>query len=153
MKKLLLLLLLAFSLTSCLEFDDVRFNGIESVKAPKFENQEITLALSLKLDNPNNYKIKIKPSEVLVSIGGQSMGIARLDEKIVLKKKREGVYTTELKMKLNDGVMKSLLKLAMSKDLSIRFQGKIKGSVYGITKKVDIDETKSFDPALLKLLF
>lgn len=152
MKKLVLLFACLFLLTSCLDFEEVRFLGVDNVKLPKYQEKEMVFDLSLKIDNPNNYKIKIKPSSLDVSVGGTRIGVVHLDDKVVLLKKQEGIYATRLKLKLDDGVMKTLLKLTLAKDISIRFQGKIKGSVMGFSRKVEIDETKTLDPAILKLL-
>ena len=84
---------LLFLLSSCLEFDDVKFKGIESVKFPKIDQKEIVIDLSLKLDNPNNYKIKIKPSILDVYIGGKLMGQIHMDDKLVIKKSQENSYS------------------------------------------------------------
>ena len=61
------------------------------------------------------------------------------------------VYSTQLVCKLEDGVFFSLMKFATMKELSVRFKGRVKGTVYGISKKVDIDETKTLDGSKLKL--
>ena len=145
MKNWFLFASLLFILSSCLEFDDVKFKGIESVKFPKIDQKELLIDLSLVLDNPNNYKIKIKPSVLDVYIGGKLMGQVRLDEKFVIKKKQENTYSTQLVCKLEDGVLFSLMKIATMSEVSIRFKGRVKGSVYGINKKVDIDETKNMN--------
>lgn len=152
MKKWIPFIAVLFLLTSCLEFDEVKFKGIESVKLPKFDEKEMILDLVLRIENPNNYKIKIKPSKLDVYIGGTKMGIVHLDEKVVLKKKQENIYATQLKFKLEAGVFFTLFKLATLKEISLGLKGQIKGSVYGISKKVNVDETKAIDPAILKLL-
>ena len=136
---------LLFLFSSCLEFDDVKFKGVESIKFPKIDQNELLIDLSLKLDNPNTYKIKIKPSVLDVYIGGVLMGQVQIDKKLVIKKKQENSYSTQLVCKLEDGVLFSLMKFATMKEISVRFKGRIKGSVYGINKKVDIDETKKIN--------
>jgi len=45
----------------------------------------------------------------------------------------------------------SLMKFATMTEVSIRFKGRVKGSVYGINKKVDIDETKKINGNLLNI--
>ena len=145
MKNWLLFASLLFLFSACLEFDDVKFKGIESVKFPKIDQKELLIDLSLRLDNPNNYKIKIKPSVLDVYIGGILMGQVKLDEKFVIKKKQENTYSTQLVCKLEDGVLFSLMKFATMNEISVRFKGRVKGSVYGINKKVDIDETKKLN--------
>jgi LEA14-like dessication related protein len=145
MKNWLVIASLLFLLSSCLEFDDVKFKGIESVKFPKIDQKEILIDLNLKLDNPNNYKIKIKPSVLDVYIGGKLMGKVKIDEKFVIKRKQENSYSTQLICTLEDGVLFSLMKFATMTEISVRFKGRVKGTVYGISKKIDIDETKKMN--------
>lgn len=145
MKNWLVLTSLLFLFSSCLEFDDVQFKGIESIKFPKVDQKEILIDLSLRLNNPNKYKIKIKPSILDVYIGGKLMGQIKIDERLVIKKKQEDLYSTQLKCKLEDGVLFSLMKFATMTEISVQFKGRVKGSVYGINKKVDIDETKKIN--------
>jgi len=147
------LAVLAFLFSSCMEFEEVKFKGIQNVKLPKFDNKEMLINLTLKLENPNNYKIKIKPSHVDVYIEEKMMGTIYLDKKVVLKKRQENAYTTQLRVNLQDGAFLSLMKYVVMPKVSIRFKGRVKGSVYGISKKVDIDQTRLIDGSQLKLDF
>ena len=62
---------------------------------------------------------------------------------MVFKKKAEGVYKTSLRLKLADGVFFELMKLMGKKEIPLRIKGKVKGSVYGISKKMDIDRVQT----------
>ena len=150
MKNLVLLFLSSMILFSC-EFKDVDFNGIESYKVESFANNELLLKLAFKLNNENGFKIKVKPSKLNVFVEGQEMGIAYLDKKVVFKKKSEGVYETKLRFKLADGAMFSAMKFIGKKQLNVRFLGKVKGSVFGLSKKFPVDETKTIDASKLNL--
>lgn len=133
---------LLFLLNSCFEFEEIQFKGVESVKMPKMDDKEILVDLTLRLENPNNFKIKLKPSQVNVFIADKMMGTIFLDEKVVLKKKAEGSYSTQLRVRLESGAFFSMLKYVMLEEVKIRFVGKVKGSVYGITKRIDVDQVK-----------
>lgn len=133
---------LLFLLNSCFEFEEIQFKGIESVKMPKMDNKEILVDLTLKIENPNNYKIKVKPSSLNVLVADKMIGTIFLDEKVVLKKKSEHAYSTQLRLKLEDGAFFSLVKYVMMEEVKVQFKGKVKGSVYGITKKIDVDQVK-----------
>lgn len=146
------LLLLIFLAASC-DFKEVQFKGIENVQMPQISDSEILVGLTLKLENPNKFKIKIKPSAVDVYIEEKMMGTIFLDKKVVLKKKQESSYTTQLRVKLADGALFSLLKYMARKEVPVRFKGKVKGSVFGISKKIDIDQTKIVNGEQLKLNF
>lgn len=141
--KWIAIFVLIFSLQGCFEFEDVDFKGIESVKLPKMDDKEILVDLSFKLENPNNFNIKLKPSQIDVFVADKKMGTVHLDKKIVFKKKKENVYSTQIKVKLEDGAFFSLFKLVTKDEIPVRFKGKIKGSVFGISKKIDIDQVKN----------
>jgi hypothetical protein len=51
----------------------------------------------------------------------------------------------------NSSVLKSLAGFALRKQVVLHLKGKVKGSIYGITHKIDIDEKKTIDSSMLKL--
>lgn len=150
--KWIAIFVLIFSLQGCFEFEDVDFKGIESVKMPKMDDKQILVDLSFKLENPNKFNIKLKPSDIDVFISDKKFGTVHLDKKIVFKKKRENVYSTQLRVQLEDGAFFSLFKLILKDEIPLRFKGKIKGSVFGISKKIDIDQVKNISGKDLNFL-
>lgn len=130
-----------FLLASC-EFEQIEFKGVEDFKMPKMDNKEILLDLAFKVNNPNKFKIKVKPCNVDLFVSDSKLGTVFLDDKVVFKKKSEGLYKTSLRLKLADGVFFELMKLMVKKEIPLRIKGKVKGSVYGITKKMDIDRVQ-----------
>lgn len=147
----LFLMVLGLNLSSCMDFEMIKFLGVDGFEMPKMDNREIWLNLKLKIDNPNKFGIKIKPSDIAVFVKDQKMGVVHLDKKIKFKKKREGIYETKLKINLEDGAFFSMMKLAQEAEFPVRFVGKLKGSVYGITKKIDFDQTKTMSGSDLKM--
>lgn len=130
-----------FLLASC-EFEQIEFKGVEDFKMPKMDNKEILLDLAFKVNNPNKFKIKVKPCNVDLFVSDSKLGTVFLDDKVVFKKKSEGLYKTSLRLKLADGVFFELMKLMVKKEIPLRIKGKVKGSVYGITKKMEIDRVQ-----------
>lgn len=119
---------------------------------PKMDNKEILLDLAFKVNNPNKFKIKIKPCNLDLFVSDSKLGTVFLDEKVVFKKKTEGVYKTNLRLKLADGVFFELMKMLGKKEIPLRFKGKVKGSVYGITKKMEIDRIQMISGDQLNFL-
>ena len=146
-----LMLGFVLSTTSCMDFEMVKFMGVEGLEMPKLDNREIWLNLRVKVDNPNKFGIKIKPSDMDVFVKDQKVGRVRLDNKVKFKKKREGVYETKLKIHLEDGAFFSLMKLAQEAEFPVRFVGNIKGSVYGISRKIPVDQTRVMKGSDLKM--
>lgn len=150
MKKFLLFFFLLLTLFSC-EFKDVDFIGIEGVNVVKFDQQELVVNLAFKLNNENGFKIKVKPSKLNVFVDGVDMGTVFLDKKIVFKKKSENIYTTKLRFELADGAMISAVKFRFKKEWNVRLVGKVKGSVFGFSKKFRVDKTKTITADQLNL--
>lgn len=144
-------ILVSLLIFSACEFYEPSFSGLENYKIEKFENNELLVNLVFKLKNDNGFKIKVKPSKLTVFAEEIEMGTIFLDKKIAFKRKREGVYETKIRIKIADGAMFSMLKFAGKKELKLRFVGKIKGKVLGVSKKIPIDQTKTVSPDQLNL--
>jgi LEA14-like dessication related protein len=150
--KYILLILLPFLLCgSCFEYDDVDFNGISNIRVDKIEGRRVDLSLTVKVDNPNSYKIKVKPSNVQLYVDDKLLGTASLDKKVVFEKKVEQEYRLTLHIDSENGALLRLAGFALRKQVTIHIKGKVKGSIYGITHKIDIDEKKTIDGSMLKL--
>jgi len=159
MKQLQLLgaiLILLTGLTGCFSYKDLSYKGVENFKLGKIQDGYITLNFDLKLANPNAYKIKIKPTDLLVFMGEKEFATAALDRKLVIQKKSDISYPIQVKAKLKQvisGGLGGMMDLVMNKSAVIRIKGPVKGSVYGITKKVMVDEVRTVDLSGLKLPF
>jgi LEA14-like dessication related protein len=141
MKATGLMVCLVFLLTSCFEFQELDFKGMEGIKPIKIEKKNIDLALDVRVCNENFFAIKIKPCFVEVLVEGELIGTAKLNQKVKLIRKKEGLYNVPLQLQLEDKMFFKLVKFALREKVAVRLKGVIKGSVYGIPKKIKIDET------------
>lgn len=136
-------------LSSCLTYKDVQFQGVENFKIKKLDTKEVTISFDLKIYNPNNYKIKVKPSEVnILNKNDKLLGKAEILEKIVVQKEKTGSYPVTVKAKLSDVLISgggSILDLVKNRSTDIKFQGTVKVRARCIGKKIPLDETKTFD--------
>jgi LEA14-like dessication related protein len=140
MRNLVYIFLALFVLTAC-EFEDVQFKGIAGFRFGKLEGKTITCELDVKVENPNNYNLKVKPSKLEVYIENQVVGNLYLVKKAKIKRKRESVVTLPLKGELADGAMLSLVNFALKDKVTIRLKGQVKGGVAFISKKIDVDKS------------
>ncbi len=138
---LVLLTLPLLLMQGCFDYEDVKFNGVKDVSVVDRNDDNLKLQVDVLVDNPNTYNIKVKKSTLDIYLNGKYVGKTTLDDKIVLKKKTAGVYGVVLKadtrsiMKAAMGSLGGLLK----GEVTIGLKGKVKGSVYGISKSVDVD--------------
>lgn len=151
MKKSILFICCLLLLNSCLEFQEVEFVDMEDIKIEKVEGRKLSLLISVKLLNPNIFSIKIKPSIVDVYIEEQLVGKINLNNKIKIIKRKEKTYAVPLQVDLEDGALIKFLKYSFKEKIKIHIKGKVKGSVFGITKKIDVDEIQEIDGKLFKI--
>jgi LEA14-like dessication related protein len=143
MKKFLFILTAVVLLTGCATFQEPEFRGSEGVKMEKMDGQEISLSAGVKVYNPNWYALKIKPSTVEVYLEDQLMGTIKLTKKVKMKAKQESSLSLPLLATLEDGAMFTALRYAKKDQVKVRIKGKVKGGIFFLSKKVEIDETKT----------
>lgn len=143
MKKFLFILTAVVLLTGCATFQEPEFRGSEGVKMEKMDGQEISLSAGVKVYNPNWYALKIKPSTVEVYLEDQLMGTIKLTKKVKMKAKQESSLSLPLLATLEDGAMFTALRYAKKDQVKLRIKGKVKGGIFFLSKKVEIDETKT----------
>jgi LEA14-like dessication related protein len=143
MKKFLFILTAVVLLTGCATFQEPEFRGSEGVKMEKMDGQEISLSAGVKVYNPNWYALKIKPSTVEVYLEDQLMGTVKLTKKVKMKAKQERSLSLSLYATLEDGAMFTALRYAKKDQVKLRIKGKVKGGIFFLSKKVEIDETKT----------
>ena len=148
MKKLIYLFVLCLIVFSC-ELKDIDFEGMDNYKIEEFKNNEATIHLDFHVKNDNRFGIKVKPSSLKVSADGKELGELFLDKKIKIKGKRSNAISSKVRFKMADGAMLKMMGLASKKEVTLRFEGKVKGGVFIFSKKIKIDESKTIDPKQL----
>ena len=137
--------------SSCSLFKDLQISNIQDI-SPSFENKTMVLNASFDVKNSNYYNVKVKGSDLMVSIDDKELGNIELLEKVIFKRKSSGTYTFKFKLKLADGAVFTILRNVFKKNVTLAFKGKIKGSALGIPKHITINETKTIDANLLQKL-
>ncbi len=137
-------------LSSCSLVKDIKIKELTDI-SPRFENKEILLDAKLQVQNENFYAVKLKHSDLKISIDDKVIGDVSLAQKVVFKRKSDAVYPLILKVKLADGAMFTLLRNAFKKEVTLKIQGTVKGSALGVPKTIQVAEVKTIDASLLKL--
>lgn len=135
----------------CFDYDDVEFVRLGGMKLEEMGDRSATVNLQIELMNPNPYTITVRPSEVDVFVNGEEVGKAYLLNKLSIKRKKTRIVDARIKLDGVEGILFKLMKWRLKENIEVRFVGKVKGGVFGITKKFDVDETKTVDPSKLKL--
>lgn len=134
---------LAFFLTSCFSYKDLEYKGISNIS---FSNQNGCDPICIYIDiyNPNPYNIKLQKGLGELSIKENVIGDLSIKKRSKLKSSSNS--TIQLMMSSsNDQIFKTLfssLEVILGKKVKLNISGKIKASVYGLTKTISFDENQ-----------
>ena len=151
-KNLVIVILSVFTLTSCFDYEDVEFKGMEGFNIEERNENNLTVRLDMKVDNPNDYNITVKKSTLDIYLNGKYVGKTKMQNPIKLKKRKEGIYPVYLKTNGSDLMKVGLGSLGglMGGNLKVRLKGDVKAKAYGIGKTFPIDVE---EPVSLKGIF
>ncbi len=149
--RLSFLLTLLLYLSSCSLFQDIQIKNVTDF-TPIFEDKQLLIKANVFVQNDNLYAIKLKHSDLTISIDDKALGNITLADKVVFKRKSDASYPVKLKLNLADGALFTILRNAFKKEVAITIKGSMKGSAFGIPKTIVINETKTIDGNLLKSL-
>ncbi|MFN3343554.1 MAG: LEA type 2 family protein [Flavobacteriales bacterium] len=150
----LLLFSLTVLLSSCLSYEQVEFRNVERVNIKRDSNKEMVLNLGVKLYNPNGYKIKVIKSQLDLTISGTSAGKAILEDKVILRKRKEEVYDINISIDrsaVTKALMASGINLLFTGKVPVEVKGWIKGRVFIFGKKFDVAFKEQIDPKQFKM--
>lgn len=132
-------------ITSC-NVQDVEMVNVNSYNIGRSSDDKIRLILNIKIDNPNNFKINVKKTDLNLFVSGSDAGKIVLEDNIILLKKTEADYDFVLiadQKQVSKAIVQAGIGIALTGKVNINVKGWIKGKVFGIGKKIDIDEKQS----------
>jgi LEA14-like dessication related protein len=147
MKKVVLLFILpVFLFSSCGDFKEVTFMGIENVKINKVSQQGIDIDVTAKIKNPNNMAFMIYRSDLDASFSGMNVGKASITKNVKIKANSEQGYTFNIKSdfsKLSASELPNLFSIAMSKNIKVGLKGNLNVGKLFIKKSYPVDMVKN----------
>lgn len=146
MKKYFFLFFSTLLLSSCAEFQEVTFSGLESVKLIKVSQQGAEAEMVVKIKNPNKSAFTIYKSDLDVTLNGITGGKAHLAENVKIKGNSEQTYVFTIKSDFSSislGDLPKLMSLAKSKNIKIRLKGDLKVGKFLVKKSYPVDMSES----------
>ncbi len=137
-----------FFLSSCLNIAPLSIGKIESVNIQNFENQSLTLKISLRVVNPNNLKFKIKDNNLDLFLNGKEIGTATVKEVVIINGKSEDVHNFILDASFSKVALAGIIgvsSLFNSKPLELKIKGEVKVKTLVFSKKYPIEITEKID--------
>lgn len=137
----LLFILLALFLTSCFSYKELELGDVSDVKVNKVSNGGIEIQAGIKINNPNNYKIKVKKIDADLFVNGQKVGKMNLSKKVVLAKKSDQTQNFAVNTQLSN-LISAMPSLLFGGEINLQMKGYIKGKVFIFSKKFPIEAEK-----------
>ncbi len=123
---------------ACKPFKMVEISSIDYVNVDKIDNGNVKLNVGVKLNNPNNYAIKIKGAELNANIN-ESV-ITKISNVSKIKIAGNTHETQRIELNISSSQLTSLIPILMMRGkVKLLIKGYIKGKVGIIGKKIPID--------------
>ncbi|MBL7884351.1 MAG: LEA type 2 family protein [Bacteroidia bacterium] len=148
MKNIAVLFFCLFSIvfSSCGDFQDVTFEGIENVKINKLSQQGIDVDVTAKIKNPNKVAFTIYKSDLDATFSNMNVGKAKLTNNVKIKGNSTQAYTFNIKSdfsKLSMAELPNLLSIATSRSIKVGLKGNLKVGKLLVKKNYPVDMVKS----------
>jgi len=145
-----LLAAMLFTFSGC-EIEDPDFTNLRGVKLIKMDGKRLDLEFTVDCDNPNGFGFKVKRSVLNISVDDDALGVITLDKKIKIKRKSKNSYTVPVSVELENGALLRLVKYVTRKEVTVKIEGKVRGSVYGVSKSMNVSEIRTIDGSMFNL--
>ena len=136
---MLLVLLLAASLSSCRKMKEPEFRGISAIEVGKVNLTSTTVRLQIRYYNPNSFRGTLRWAEGKAWIDSTYLGPFRVDQEVQAAGKTEFTIPVELQL----GVKEALLFTAglfggrsSNREVLLRIEGKARAGRQGLFKTV-----------------
>lgn len=133
-----LIFLLLISLNSCFSYKEVEVQEVQSVKVLNMNDNTADIEVTLKISNPNPWKIVVKDYDLQAFVNKKYVGKVNYDTKILLPKKSERSYKLVLTADMHQ-VKKLMPSIVFSNKALLNIKGDLKVKAKGISKKLTID--------------
>ena len=133
---------LSFFLSSCISFRDLEFKGISNISFSK-NKERFPMCIHVDIFNPNNFSIKLQKAIGQVYISEKKIGNFKLENRVKLTAKKNSTANIVVSAS-SDQLIKTIInsiEFILGKKIDIIFDGKVKGKVYGISRKMDFNES------------
>lgn len=146
MKKIFCFLSVIIFLSSCGDFQDITFEGVEKLKVNKLGKDGLDMDVTAKIKNPNRMAFTIYKSEMDVELSGMKIGLSKLNNNIKIKANSEQAYTFNIVSnfeKLNLFELPSLLTIFTKRSITVKMKGDLNVGKMFLKKKYPVDFNKN----------
>ena len=137
----LVILFIALSINGCISYKAVQIKEIKSVQPFNNNLTSGKMVVNLRVENPNNYAIKVKKYNLHAFVNNTDLGEVKVDEKIVLPRKSDKDYSLTFATDMNKilGILPSLL---LQGGGEAALKGSVRVKAFIVSKKFSVDLKK-----------
>lgn len=129
--------------SSCLSYEEVQIIKFAGVNVNEMSAAGVIVDVNVRISNPNNYKISVVKTNLMVELNGKDLGKAKMKGNLVLPKNSNEVHAITIEMKGNQlkEALPSMLSMALGGSPKMRIHGSITARARMLRKKIDVDFT------------
>ncbi len=146
----LLIVMIFFLMQSCISYKPVDLKAIESVNFNGVSGGTASVNVVVRINNPNNYKIKIKKYDLHTFLNEKDMGAVNISDKIVFPKKSEQSYSLNISADISQ-LIGSLPGLLFTNTVLVGLKGELTVGAKIFSKKYPIDLKQTVSTKDIKL--
>ena len=124
-------------MSSC-KLSEVQFKGVKNYEFVTASAESISMKIAFAVDNPSAFNIKLKPAHLDLYLDDKLVGDLKIDEKVKIKKRSDGVYEMPVTAFFENGLRLSTI---MKGRVTAKIDGKIKAKFFIIGKKFEVNES------------
>ena len=124
-KVVLILLMLSSLLLGCKAPQPLEYIGIENFGIRKVGLGMSTLAMKIKIFNPNKYDIKLKEGNLDILIDNKSLGNLHLDSQYILAKASAMSVPVSIQVEMKN-LIPNAVSLLLNNEVNVQIKGNIK---------------------------
>lgn len=134
--------------SSC-SYDDVELRGVENFDIERIDVKGAEVTGQIKIENPNNYSIKVTSSDADLFLNKTYGGKANLMAPILIPANFNGTVEAKIRADFDKGgasILPIMLSAALKKSVQVDIKGTLKARSFLISQKIDfeVSEKASF---------
>lgn len=137
-----LIIIIGSILSSCIQYKEVEVIEVSDIGVHSLSTEKIEIEVTMKIKNPNNYKISVVDSDLELYIKGKKIGSANIKDKIVLPKKSNEKHKIVIQTGLADMLSSAvpvLMGLIFDNSIELAVKGDIKARAKSLSKRFPVD--------------
>ena len=112
----------------------------------KMTKDKIIVDVSIKIKNPNKINLKVTSLDLDIQLNNSSVGSAKLDKRVVIKKMSQDNYDFRIQTKTSKvlgGSISGVLGALMTQRVSLKLKGYLVVRAMCIRKVIPVEHTQS----------